>query len=285
MRRLPDVVDHDQHPPLADDLAEASDGGVGRLEARPFVGENFDQVHDVALDVPRLLAEGDPEDAVVEGVLDPLLVTDRAGKRGLAVAAGALERGGDRNRLLPGPVEQRSNEGFELARAAYEHLWQVLDHERRPRGLARRLEGADEAAPLIGVVGVDEVRAAHPAGQRIEVDALCPDDRDHALALLAGVVPLTPDVLGAERGRSHDQDQEFDVVDRVRDLLPPVLAALHVGEVLPERKTVLVLKPAPQLGSDLLPVAPGVGDENARRGRCWCHGELGQSIRRSLLPS
>ena len=162
-----------------------------------------------------------------------LLVADRAGERGLAVAAGALERGGDRDRLLAGLVEQRGDELLELARAADEHLRQVLDHERRARGLARRLEGADEAAPLVGLVGVDEMRAAHPAGQRVEVDALRADHRDHAPALLAGVAPLAPDVLGAERRGRHDQDQEFDVVDRVGDLQPPVLAALQVGEVLP----------------------------------------------------
>ena len=155
----------------------------------------------------------------------------------------------------------------ELARAADEHLWQILDHERRARGLAWRLESADEAAPLVGLVGVDEVRAAHPAWQRFEVDALRADHRDHALALLAGVAPFLAHDRRGERRRGHDQDQEFDVVDRLGDLLPPVLAALQVGEVLPERKVVLVLKPTSKLGSECLTVAPGVGDENALHGR------------------
>jgi hypothetical protein len=60
------------------------------LEARSFVGKDFDQLDDMALDVARLLAEGDPEDAIVERVLDGLLVADRAGECRLAVAAGAL---------------------------------------------------------------------------------------------------------------------------------------------------------------------------------------------------
>ena len=194
---VPDVVDHDQHAPLAYRLAKTRDGGVECCEARAFVGQNFDQVHNATLNTTRLLAERDPEDAVIEGVLDRLLVADRAGERGLAVAAGALQRGGDRDRLLAGLVEQRGDELLDLARAADENVRQIFDHERHAGGLARRLEGAHEAAPLVGLGGVDEVGAAHPAGQRAEVDALRAGYWDHAFALLAGVAPLTPDVLGA----------------------------------------------------------------------------------------
>jgi hypothetical protein len=73
-----------------------------------------------------------------------------------------------------------------------------------------------------------------------------------------------------------------DVIDRRGDLAPPVVATLQVGEVLPQRRPVLVAKATAQPGGELLAVGPGVGDENARRGRD-CHGELFNRVSRTLL--
>ena len=120
------------------------------------------------------------------------------------------------------------------------------------------------------------VRRRHPLG-----DARRATGRPYRV-LLAGAAPLLAHDRRAERLRRHHRHQVFGPVDRLGDLLPPAAPAFHVGEVLPEREAVLLLQAPAQIAGEVLAVAPGVGDENARRCGCCCHGGLVQCLRRDL---
>ena len=77
------------------------------------------------------------------------------------------------------------------------------------------------------------------------------------------------------RARRHDQDHVLDLLDGLRDLAPPVLAALEVGQVLPQAEAVLVVQPPAQLAGQLPAVAARVGHEDARLRRTAAHRGTG----------
>ena len=110
----------------------------------------------------------------------------------------------------------------------------------------------------------DDVGAAHPAGELGEVEVGDPEvgDGDDVGADLAGVAPLVLADLGGEGAGGEDEDEVFGLVGGLLDLAPPVLAALHGGEVLPEGDA-QGFELAAEAGGGVGAVVAGIGDEDA----------------------
>ena len=106
------------------------DGGGFRF-SRPaaFAAQDVDQVRYDGGQVLGLFAKLGPEDAVEIGVLDVLVVGQRFGERGLAVAARAAQRRRDGDRVALG-VEQFALKRLELHRTLNEVRRRLRRHHR-----------------------------------------------------------------------------------------------------------------------------------------------------------
>ena len=93
-----------------------------------------------------VLAEGDPQDAVAECLPHPLVVADRPGEGGLAVAAKALQAHGNRSwRAVL--VQQVSGQLIQFGRSG-DKAFQLLDHEGNAQaGILGRGEELSRAQP------------------------------------------------------------------------------------------------------------------------------------------
>ena len=91
-----------------------------------------------------------------------------------------------------------------------------------------------DSRPLTLVSAVKNGLSEQPRRHRVEVQ--CHPGRSHrrhAHALLTGVVPLPRHHLGRDRARGHYHHQVRGRVQRLDDLLPPVLAAAHPLTITP----------------------------------------------------
>ena len=119
---------------------------------------------------------------------------------------------------------------------------------------------------------VVEVDAAHPARQRLKVQALGRDHRVDRHPALAGGIPFAPHQRRVQRSRCHHEDQDLDLVERLEDLQPPVSAAFHALAVTPQRYSIFQ-QACPQVAGDGLAVAAGVGQKGARRSSVGRQGD------------
>ena len=140
-----------------------------------------------------------------------------------------------------------------------------------------------DRAPALRDRAIDDVDAAHPAGEPVQLQRAgrAVADRDDVGALLAGVAPLLGADLGFQRLGRQQQDQILGLGDRLLDLAPPVAAALHRDQVLPQRQA-LGGQALADLGRGCGAVLAGVGDENARLAG---HGRLSIEAYRAEVTS
>ena len=119
MGRIPDVVDHDQAVLALKPFRQAGGGVFGIFEGGALAGEAGMELGQGIGEVGRL-AQGGPEDAVVEGLDDGLVVAEGGGQGGFAEAARTGEGGGDRHRILDLPLQQQGPQRLELLGALHE---------------------------------------------------------------------------------------------------------------------------------------------------------------------
>ena len=110
------VVDDDETVLLIEPLGEMNRRVVFVQERRALAGERGVQLGQLVLDFRRFTERG-PQDAVVERGDNVVVMTERDRQRGLAEAAGALERCGDHHRIGTLGVEQGREERVEILRA------------------------------------------------------------------------------------------------------------------------------------------------------------------------
>jgi hypothetical protein len=79
--------------------------------------------------------------------------------------------------------------------------------------------------------------------------------------------------LEARAPGGEDEDEVFGLIGRLLDLSPPVLAALHGEEVLPEGDAE-GFELVPEAGGRLRPVLSGIGDEDAGKALIVRHGRF-----------
>ncbi len=106
-KRIPHVVNHDQKVTISQQFFQAIDGGIKRRKARTLAAEREDQVFDAARQIAGIFAERHPEEAIIEGVLNLLVVAERLRQRRFAVTARAAQCGSNRHRLFALIVEQQ----------------------------------------------------------------------------------------------------------------------------------------------------------------------------------
>ena len=92
----PDVVDHQQHPALTEDLAQLGAGGEGFGQLRHCGIEEPSGRGDGGREVGcrRVGTDGHPHDAVDEPLLHPRMVGNHAGQGRLAEPSGSQEARG-----------------------------------------------------------------------------------------------------------------------------------------------------------------------------------------------
>ena len=122
MGRIPDVVDDDQAVLALQPFRQAGGGVFGVFEGWPLAGEAGMELGQGIGQIGRL-AQGGPEDAVVEGLDDGLVVAKCCGQGGFAEAAGTGEGGGDRHRIFALTLQQQSPQRLELLGALHEADW------------------------------------------------------------------------------------------------------------------------------------------------------------------
>jgi hypothetical protein len=150
MRGAPHVVYHEQDVALGEQLAEPRGGGIEPREAGPLAGEDLDQVFHLGRQVAGLLAERHPQHAVVERLLDALVVAERSRERGLAEAGRADQRHRAGHRLLAPRVAQQGDEPLELLGARHEAGGQVIGHEGDAANPRSGVEIVQQPVSLLG---------------------------------------------------------------------------------------------------------------------------------------
>src|SRR5947209_3436862 len=144
-------------------------------------------------------------------------------------------------------------------RSSDEAMREVGRHEGHASGMTGALQVVDEGLPL--VFQIEKVGLAHPPRKSSEVEqavvhALDGIDTNPALP---GVAPFLAHHLGVHCGGCHDKHQELSCFECLRDLSPPVLAALHAGTILPDSDLGFVcLQALAEARCKSLAVAPGV---------------------------
>ena len=169
----------------------------------------------------------------------------------------------------PLAINQRPLQPLVLRRPLDEARRHLGGEERHPRLAARALEETQELPPLLVDRGVERMYPRQRPRQPAEVGP--PGvvyHRRHPHPLLAGKPPLAPNQLQLRSLRRRHQHQVLNLRSPQQrgDLLPPVPAALHVSEVLPDRQP-LRDDPLAQGQRELPPVGTGIADKNSRRGR------------------
>jgi hypothetical protein len=130
MRPVPHVVDHDQDVAISQQFDQARHRHVNARELRLRFIERLDQILDAPDEVAGIFAKRHPQNTIVKGFLDGLVMTKCPGQGCFAVPAGAAQRCGDRDRFLALFVKKPRTESVEFCGARHKMLGQVLDHER-----------------------------------------------------------------------------------------------------------------------------------------------------------
>ena len=107
----PGVVDHDQEVPLLQPRTESLAGLLGVLESGGLARELVVQLGQRCADV-GVLAQGDPEDAVVKRLANLFVEAEGLGQRRLAEPPRAPERRCDRDRFAPAHGVGAQEEGL-----------------------------------------------------------------------------------------------------------------------------------------------------------------------------
>jgi len=160
--KVPDVVDHHQTVLALQLLGKRNRGVVLIREARALAGKTRISGEQLPQYVGRL-AEGDPEDSIVEGHENPVVVAQLGGEGRLAKTAGAVQSGSNGERIATVRVQHLQKELLVLAWPLHEALGKIRGHEGNPLLGWRTLQVLDEGLPL--VVQVVAVGLAHPLGQ------------------------------------------------------------------------------------------------------------------------
>src|SRR5262245_31551007 len=158
----------------------------------------MDQLFNAGGQVAWILAQRHPEDAVVKGVLNPFVVTNRTGQRRFAVSAGSAQRGGDCHWSFAALIEQQRDELIELIRA-WDEATQIFDHKRHAPHI-ERLDQVVEKLPPFGTGLCTCERAelitmliAHPARPALQIQMWRAFDGINADPLLVSIAPLFAD--------------------------------------------------------------------------------------------
>src|SRR6266852_1719254 len=102
---------------------------INAAEAWSLTAQGIDQIFDLAHQVVRVLAERDPQDAVIISLLDVLVIAESLCHRRFAIAASATQRGRNRNWLLATMIQQFVDQRIKFLWARHIVPWQVFDNE------------------------------------------------------------------------------------------------------------------------------------------------------------
>src|SRR5262249_36327012 len=126
------------------------------------------------------------------------------GERGLAVAAGAAQRRGDRDGI-PFGIQELSLQRLEFDRSLHEIGWRLRRHHGDALLAALILQDPDQRRGMLRQVEV--VDLAKPARQLAEIAKFWPLDGTDCLALLTGQSDLPPNDRARQSRRGDDENR------------------------------------------------------------------------------
>lgn len=136
MNRGPDIIDDDQYPERIEPSCQGRRSAIKVGVTGTLSEEHLDQVLEACGQIFRRLAEGHPEDAVPEGLLDPWVKADGPGQSGLAVSTGATKSGGQTNRQQGISSDESRDHGLDETWSLDEVDGRVLRHKGRRQSCA-----------------------------------------------------------------------------------------------------------------------------------------------------
>ena len=197
---IPHVIDHDQHPSVAQQIRNVTRRVVHADSLAGFTRQRAVHLGQFAANPIVLAAQRHPHHAIVERRKHLVVMAYRRGQRGLPIPTRTLQRHRHRNRVQM-PIKQQFFHRVQFTAPLHITPRQPRRHIRYPVHPTRTLQIIEERVPLLR--HRIEVLHGHPLRHRIKVQVGTRLHWEHAHTLLTRISPLPGRCHRRDRPRGH----------------------------------------------------------------------------------